>query len=71
MCEQGLGKKLADCLETYRLRIDIEPALSQLGAAVLNDKKRRGNDIGIAICTEVGKSHIEKMPVDTFMSYLG
>ncbi|MBQ5316631.1 MAG: 3-dehydroquinate synthase [Oscillospiraceae bacterium] len=71
LCEKGLGAKLAACLDRYRLRIDIEPSLSQLGGAVLNDKKRQGDDIGIVVCSEVGKSSVVKMPVETFLSYLG
>ncbi len=70
LCGSDLPEKLSACLEKYELKIEIEPALSQLGAATLNDKKRSGSSIDIVICGDVGVSHRERMSVDEFLSWL-
>ncbi|MBQ8978940.1 MAG: 3-dehydroquinate synthase [Oscillospiraceae bacterium] len=71
LCGEGLGKRLEECLAKYELVIEVEPTLPQLGTAVLNDKKRDGDSIGIVVCDKVGHSSVVKMTVDTFLSYLG
>ena len=70
MCDDDLCTKLHECLEKYDLAIEVEPALSELGEAVLNDKKRDGDTIGIVVCDKVGHASVVKLTVDTFLSYL-
>ncbi|MCR5807331.1 MAG: 3-dehydroquinate synthase [Oscillospiraceae bacterium] len=70
LCESSLCDELSSCLKNYELCIDIEPTLPQLAQATLNDKKRSGSNIGIVVCSGVGASHVETMPVDDFMGWL-
>ena len=71
ICSKELCDRLNSCLKLYELDIEIEPSLSQLGDAVLNDKKRSGNNIDIIMCSDVGRSSAVKMTVDEFISILG
>ncbi|MGN0641705.1 MAG: 3-dehydroquinate synthase [Huintestinicola sp.] len=70
MCGKELPERLSKCLENYSLKIQVEPAPSQLGAACLNDKKRAGSGISIIICSDAGVSSAVKMPVDDFMKFI-
>ncbi len=70
LCSEELGSRLSDCLARYELKIEVKPGLGDLKEAVLNDKKRRGGDIDIVICEDVGVSCTRKMPVDEFLSWL-
>ena len=70
MCQAGLTEKLVNCLEKYKLNIEIEPKTEQLGAACMNDKKRSGGNIRVIICSEAGKSSAVKMTVEEFTEFL-
>ena len=70
MCASGTAAALKKCLEKYDLPCSAEPALSLLGEACLNDKKRSGGDISIVICSEVGKSSCVKMKIEEFLSFI-
>lgn len=70
MCQKGLTNRLVDCLEKYKLNIEIEPKTNQLGDACMNDKKRSGGSISIIICSEVGISSAVKMTVEEFTGFI-
>lgn len=70
MAKSGLCARLISCLERYKLNVQVEPEVSQLGEACLNDKKRSGGSISVIICSDVGKSAAVKMPVDGFLKFL-
>ncbi len=70
MCKAGLTVKLTECLEKYRLKIDVEPLPPELGKACMNDKKRSGGSINIIICSEAGRSSAVRMTVGEFMEFL-
>lgn len=69
-CRKGLTDELVKCLEKYELKIQVEPAVNQLGDACLNDKKRAGGSISIIICSDVGVSSAVKMAVEDFNAFL-
>ena len=68
--EAGTLEKLKNCLDLYKLNVTVEPAINQLGAACLNDKKRFGNSINIVVCSSVGNSELKKMPVEEFLKMI-
>lgn len=70
MAETGTHARLKNCLDYYNLDIDVEPTLTQLAGACLNDKKRFGDSINIIICCDIGASMIKKMPVEAFFAML-
>lgn len=70
IAEAGTLERLKNCLDLYGLNVPIEPTMSQLGAACLNDKKRFGDDINIVVCCDVGASMIKKMHVQAFLALL-
>ena len=70
MAESGLCARLVSCLERYKLNVQVEPEVPELGEACLNDKKRSGGSISVIICSDVGKSAAVKMPVDGFLKFL-
>ena len=70
IAEAGTLERLKNCLGLYGLNVTVEPAMEQLGAACLNDKKRFGDSINIVICGTVGCSELKKMPVEEFLKML-
>jgi len=67
---KGVAKRLTDCLERYKLNVEINPTASELGEACLNDKKRESGSINIIICNDVGDSRAVKMSVEKFLAFL-
>lgn len=70
LAEKGTCERLVKCLDRYGLNVTVEPTLTQLGSACMNDKKRFGGTINIVICCDVGASMIRKMPVESFFAML-
>ncbi|MBP1560640.1 MAG: 3-dehydroquinate synthase [Oscillospiraceae bacterium] len=70
MAETGTYARLKNCLDYYGLDINVEPAMSELAGACINDKKRFGDSINIIICSNIGTSAVKKMPVEAFFAML-
>lgn len=70
LAEAGTLKRLTACLDRYGLDFAVEPSMSELGAACLNDKKRFGDSINIVVCSDIGVSMLKKMPVSEFLDML-
>lgn len=70
IAETGTLERLTGCLDRYGLNFAVEPSMSSLGAACLNDKKRFGDSINIVVCCDVGASMLKKIPVDAFLAML-
>lgn len=70
LAEAGLCSRLENCLEKYKLNVQVEPAVCELADACLNDKKRESGSISIIICSGTGKSSAVKMPVGEFIDFL-
>lgn len=70
MVVSGTFARLKNCLGYYGLDNDVETTLSQLAGGCLNDKKRFGGNINIVICSDIGKSMVKRMPVETFIEML-
>ncbi|MBQ8568261.1 MAG: 3-dehydroquinate synthase [Oscillospiraceae bacterium] len=71
MCSEEALKRLKSCLAKYELPEKAGPAVSELGNACLNDKKRDGGFISPVICSEVGSSAYVKMTIDEFLDFIG
>lgn len=70
IAEAGTLERLVGCLDRYGLNFAVEPSMSSLGAACLNDKKRFGDSINIVVCCDIGASMLKKIPVDAFLAML-
>ncbi len=68
--KKGVYNKLVLCLAKYYLNEIINPPVSELIPACLNDKKREGGFINIIICEDIGKSFYKKLSFDEFTGFM-
>lgn len=69
--KQGVTEKLKQCLERYGLPTHTKIPLSNRIDICMSDKKRESDSINIILCSDIGKSYIEKLSVKDFYKFMG
>ena len=61
--EEGVAKRICDCLARNALPITSDYSAEALAAAALRDKKRTGDTITIVVPEKIGRCVLKKIPV--------
>ena len=64
-CTEDTYTKLKDCLKKYNLPLSVDISYEELVKHCVNDKKREADDINLVISTEIGKSELKKVPINS------
>ena len=62
-CPEAMLRRLAGCLRSNGLPVRCEYGAPALARAALADKKRAGGKITLVLPDEIGRCHLEKVPV--------
>jgi 3-dehydroquinate synthase len=62
-CPEAMIRRLAGCMKANGLPVRCEYDVRALANAALSDKKRAGGTITLVLPDEIGKCHLEKVPV--------
>ena len=65
-----LTQRLEKCLKQYHLPTQYTGSVSELGEAVLRDKKRAGSSIRLIFVKEIGSAEIIPLDIDLFLQLL-
>lgn len=70
LTECGTFDAVKTVLEKYALPTSCEFSSCELLSSSLNDKKRKGNKIGLVIIESIGKCYIKEEPIEALESYI-
>ena len=62
-CPDALVQQLSDCMKKNGLPVRCDYPAADLARAALSDKKRAGSAITLVLPDEIGRCHLEKVPV--------
>ena len=62
-CPGEMIERLAECMKKNGLPVRCDYPVPELARAALSDKKRAGGTITLVLPDEIGKCHLEKVPV--------
>ena len=68
LCNDDTYTKLKDCLKKYNLPISVDISYEELVKHCVNDKKRDADNINLVISTEIGKSELRKVPINSLFN---
>lgn len=68
LCNDDTYTKLKDCLKKYNLPISVDIPYEELAKHCINDKKRDADNINLVISTEIGKSELRKVPINSLLN---
>lgn len=67
LCSEGTYTALKECLKKYALPISVDISNEELAKHCVNDKKRTSDIINIVIATDIGKSELRKIPINSII----
>lgn len=67
LCSEGTYTELKECLKKYALPISVGISNEELAKHCVNDKKRTSDIINIVIATDIGKSELRKIPINSII----
>lgn len=67
LCSEGAYTELKECLKKYALPISVDISNEELAKHCVNDKKRTSDIINIVIATDIGKSELRKIPINSII----
>ena len=70
LCEKGVLAELRDLLGRFRLPVTTRLRASEIAAAALNDKKRRGDSITLVLPVKRGRSVLYPLPVSELAGFI-
>jgi len=62
-CPKEMIRRIAGCMKANGLPVRCDYPVSELARAALSDKKRAGGAITLVLPDEIGRCHLEKVPV--------
>ncbi|MBP0959173.1 MAG: 3-dehydroquinate synthase [Oscillospiraceae bacterium] len=65
LCSQDTYENLKNCLKKYNLPLSVDISYEELVKHCVNDKKRDADYINLVISTEIGKSELRKVPINS------
>lgn len=65
LCNEDTYTSLKKCLAKYNLPISVDISYEDLVKHCINDKKREADNINLVISTEIGKSELRKVPINS------
>ena len=63
LCPEEMIRRIAGCMKANGLPVRCDYPVSELARAALSDKKRAGGAITLVLPDEIGRCHLEKVPV--------
>ena len=70
LCKVGSLDKIEACLKKYNLPRSGDFKLEEIVKYCLSDKKRESDSINIILCSEIGKSFVQKISIPEFYRFL-
>ncbi len=70
-CDSETYHKLKECIEAYKLPLNVPAEMKELAPLCLKDKKREGSHTNIIVCGEIGNCTIKNLLIEDFMKYMG
>ena len=68
ICDKKTYSLLKECLEKYSLPVSVDISFEEIVKHCVNDKKRDADNINLIISTEIGKSEIRKVPINSILN---
>lgn len=68
LCSEDTYTSLKNCLKKYSLPLSVDIPFEELVKHCVNDKKRDAGDINLVISTEIGKSELRKVPINSLFN---